>query len=112
MVTCEYCHSHNAPELTNCKNCGAPLPARGSVNNSHLCPSCGHRLLALASPRCNICGQQLPEEFIRAREAELKRINDLNTPLNTDSLLGQQISKADGSGVKKLLVDIGELLSN
>lgn len=110
-ITCEYCHSHNEPELANCKNCGAPLPARGAVNNTHLCPNCGHRLLALASPRCNICGKQLPEELIRAREIELKRINDLNAPLNTSSLLGQQISKAERGGVEKLLVDIGELLS-
>jgi hypothetical protein len=108
---CEYCHSHNEPELTNCKNCGAPLPAHGPVNNTHLCPHCGHRLLALASPRCNICGHQLPEDLIHARELELKRINDLNTPLNTSSLLGHQLSKADGGPVKKLLVDIGELLS-
>ena len=110
-VTCEYCHSRNEAELTNCKNCGAPLPAHGAPFNPHICPACGHRLLALASPRCNICGIQLPEDFIRAREAELKRINDLNTPLNSSSLLGKQITSADGGEVKKLLVDIGDLLS-
>ena len=82
--TCEYCHGQNELGSTSCKNCGAPLPtvSAASTADTHRCPNCGRRLLALASPTCNYCGHRLPEEYIRANEANLRRINEINTPLD------------------------------
>jgi hypothetical protein len=33
--------------------------------------------LALASPSCNYCGRRLPQDYIDAREADLKRITEI-----------------------------------
>jgi hypothetical protein len=38
---------------------------------------CHRKLLALASPACNYCGRRLPDEYIKAREADLKRITEV-----------------------------------
>ena len=38
---------------------------------------CHRKLLALASPACNYCGRRLPDEYIEARESDLKRIEDV-----------------------------------
>jgi hypothetical protein len=35
---------------------------------------CHRKLLAMGSPACSYCGQRLPSEYIKAREADLKRI--------------------------------------
>jgi NAD-dependent SIR2 family protein deacetylase len=112
--TCEYCHSHNEAVLTNCKNCGAPLPmVSGSLGTSrhvHECPVCGRKLLALASPNCNYCGERLPQDYITAREADLKRINDLNIPVSAASFSSDEAAQGDASGMKKLLASLSKLL--
>ncbi|MFL6277132.1 MAG: hypothetical protein ACJ74G_18265 [Blastocatellia bacterium] len=35
-------------------------------------------LLALGSPACNYCGRRLPEDYIKAREADLHRLTELD----------------------------------
>ncbi|HJQ26668.1 MAG TPA: hypothetical protein VKA60_22315 [Blastocatellia bacterium] len=42
------------------------------------CPFCRRVLLALGSPACNYCGRRLPEEYIKARESDLHRLNDVD----------------------------------
>ena len=42
-----------------------------------LCPTCHRKRLALGSPACNYCGRRLPEEYIKAREGDLKRVTEV-----------------------------------
>ena len=76
--TCSYCLSACAEQDVKCGNCGAPIePVDLASADYRHCPACRRRLLALASPACNHCGRRLPAAYIKAREADLKRIIDL-----------------------------------
>ena len=75
---CDYCQTPCEDGQTNCPNCGAPLAhGAGQARDFSLCPSCGHKLLALGSPACSYCGHRLPDDYIKAREADLNRINQV-----------------------------------
>lgn len=77
-LTCDYCLSLREESSVKCKSCGAPiLPSEANTPDYRRCPYCRRRLLALASPACNYCGRRLPEDYIVAREADLRRMGDL-----------------------------------
>jgi hypothetical protein len=77
-VTCEYCNSSMDEGEMKCGNCGAPIVHDGSaLVDFRSCPTCHRKLLALASPACNYCGRRLPDEYIEARESDLKRITEV-----------------------------------
>jgi hypothetical protein len=46
----------------------------------------------LASPSCSYCGRRLPEDYIEAREADLKRIADLDSGDN-DAAANQKLGE-------------------
>ncbi len=75
---CDYCQGACADGATKCPTCGAPLNA--APVDYRVCPFCRRRLLALGSPACNYCGRALPENYVKAREAILRRIDDARTP--------------------------------
>jgi predicted amidophosphoribosyltransferase len=88
ILACEYCRGATETNRTNCKNCGAPLPVTASTpHNTSLCPFCGRKLLALGSPSCSYCGRRLPEELVKLREGDLRRLNDLNPMPSPDAPL-------------------------
>ena len=78
-LICEYCQSPCKTGLLKCPNCSAPLGATTAptVDYRH-CPYCRRMLLALGSPACNYCGRRLPEDYIKAREADLHRLTELD----------------------------------
>ena len=77
-MTCEYCNSSMVEGEMKCANCGAPIVRDGSaLPDFRSCPTCHRKLLALASPACNYCGRRLPDEYIEARESDLKRITEV-----------------------------------
>jgi hypothetical protein len=75
-LTCPYCESVCADGATKCGSCGAPVGADAPPPDYRVCPFCRRRLLALASPACNYCGRALPESYLKAREATLRRIGE------------------------------------
>ncbi len=76
-ATCEYCQSACGEGALKCANCGAPLnPDSAATIDYRVCPHCNRRLLALGSPSCNYCGRHLPDSYVRAREAALRRIGE------------------------------------
>jgi len=80
-LTCEYCSGPNQDGAVKCAACGAPLPqiqAQATVADLRSCPACHRKLLTLGSASCNYCGHRLPDEMVKVREAELRRINDTN----------------------------------
>jgi predicted amidophosphoribosyltransferase len=95
--TCDYCQATSKDGVTKCENCGAPLNADGPPPDHRFCPFCKRRLLALGSPTCNYCGRALPESYVKAREATLKRIdrtrshNDLDKLEEEDDALKQAL---------------------
>jgi hypothetical protein len=75
---CEYCKGLSEDDALKCQNCGAPLTTDCSADVDYrTCPYCRRKLLALASPACNHCGRRLPEEYIKARESDLRRITEI-----------------------------------
>lgn len=72
---CEYCHGGLGEGATKCPNCGAAV-APAAPPDFRFCPHCRRRLVALGSPACNYCGKALPENFLKAREAMWRRVND------------------------------------
>lgn len=120
--TCSYCLGACAEQDSKCGNCGAPVESGvlAPVDYRH-CPACRRRLLALASPACNHCGRRLPAAYIKAREADLKRIIDLGEIERQEALKysdgfdgkSRLSSKKDGKGSGSLLdlVDILDLFS-
>jgi len=83
--TCEYCQSTLEDGARKCADCGAP-PTAGEPTDYRVCPFCRRRLLALGSPACNYCGRALPEDYIKAREAILQRIDEAQTPEDREEL--------------------------
>lgn len=77
-VTCEYCKSACESGAIKCRNCGAPLSGEAPATSDYRsCPYCRRKLLALGSPACNYCGRRLPDDYINAREADLRRIGEI-----------------------------------
>ncbi len=77
-MNCEYCGGSIGEGEVKCANCGAP--SRGvdsSIPDYRTCPFCSRRLVALGSPACNYCGRRLPDEYIKAREGDLKRLSEV-----------------------------------
>jgi DNA-directed RNA polymerase subunit RPC12/RpoP len=73
-----------------CANCGAPITTDSrALPDFRTCPTCHRKLLALGSPACNYCGRRLPDEYIRAREADLKRITEVAEKENPTGLAGE-----------------------
>ena len=93
MLSCEFCSSLIGEGNTKCGNCGAPIVRDSAAfPDFRSCPMCHRKLLALASPACSYCGRRLPDEYIKAREADLKRIAEVGgreSPIE----LGSEISK-------------------
>lgn len=77
---CGYCGCLFEDGASKCESCGAPI-STGATNppDYRSCPYCRRKLLALASPSCSYCGRRLPEDYIKAREADLKRIADIRS---------------------------------
>jgi hypothetical protein len=76
------------------------------------CPYCRRKLLALASPCCSYCGRRLPEEYIEAREADLKRIAELRSgdgDTGVNRKLGELIRHNSEQGGEESLADILKL---
>jgi DNA-directed RNA polymerase subunit RPC12/RpoP len=107
-----------AEHHSHCANCGAPVVSDGSgLPDFRFCPACHRRLLAIGSPACNYCGRRLPDEYIKARESDLKRIADVeegkgSTELVTkvDELIRQTIRRRRGASSALGLVDITTLI--
>jgi hypothetical protein len=74
---CAYCGAAAKEGTTVCEHCGAPRAALPAETDFRHCPFCKRKLLALASPACSYCGKRLPDEYIKAREADLRRIADI-----------------------------------
>src|SRR6266852_469692 len=72
--TCEYCSALMGEGETRCASCGAPVTRDSDSTDFRTCPFCHRRLLALGSPACNYCGRRLPEEYVKTREADLRRV--------------------------------------
>ena len=86
-MTCEYCNSLIGEGEMKCENCGAPIARDGSaLPDFRSCPFCHRKLLALGSPACNYCGRRLPDEYIKAREADLRRISEVKEGEGTSEL--------------------------
>jgi len=77
-MICEYCRSSFDEALTGCPHCGAPFSDDVISPDYSLCPQCGRKLLSLGSPACNRCGKRLPASYLKAREAVLHRITEIN----------------------------------
>lgn len=78
LFTCDYCGGSIAEAEKKCGNCGAPMVRdQSKLPDFRSCPFCHRRLLALASPACNYCGRRLPDDYIKAREADLRRVTEL-----------------------------------
>lgn len=84
---CEYCSSAVSRTNSKCDNCGAPMSLEGSVADFRTCPFCRRKLIALGSPACNYCGRRLPDEYIKTREADLSRLNEVES--------GGEVKQAD-----------------
>ena len=91
-LNCEYCKGDCENGAVKCQNCGAPINGGGrSIPDYRTCPYCKRKLLALGSPACNYCGRRLPDHYIRAREADLHRLIEMNESENDDEI----VSKVD-----------------
>ena len=76
------------------------------------CPYCRRRLLALASPYCSYCGRRLPEDYIEARDADLKRIAEITSDASDTGVnrkLGELIRHSAGQSGEESLADILKL---
>jgi hypothetical protein len=93
---CEYCSGSIGEGEMRCGSCGAPIASGGSeVHDFRNCPSCRRRLLALGSPACNYCGRRLPDEYLRARDADLRRIAEVKEGEGTTEL-GRKVDELIG----------------
>ena len=101
---CSYCKTEFEGNGVNCPNCGAPVERIEPATNFRLCPFCGRKLLALASPACSYCGRRLPEQFIKARTEDLHRIGEIGD-LATSSKEGRA-SGLDSDPDAGTLVDV------
>jgi len=86
-LKCEYCNSAVSRTNSKCESCGAPVTIEGSTADFRMCPFCRRKLIALGSPACNYCGRRLPDEYIKTREADLNRLNEVES--------GGEVKQAD-----------------
>ena len=84
---CEYCNSVVSRTNSRCESCGAPVTLEGAAADFRTCPFCRRKLIALGSPACNYCGRRLPDEYIKTREADLNRLNEVES--------GGEVKQAD-----------------
>ena len=118
-IKCEYCSGAIDEGETKCGNCGAPFVRNDAARpDFRFCPFCHRRLLALASPACNYCGRRLPDEYIKTRESDLKRIAQVKEGKETSEVgrkLDELIRQTALSGRRRAsspsgLVDIANLI--
>ena len=96
-LTCEYCQSACAEDALKCQSCGASLSAdRATAPDYRFCPFCQRRLLAMGSAACNYCGRNLPESYVRAREATLRRISEASSGSADADTLRELEEESDG----------------
>ena len=92
-MTCEYCNSLIVGGAVRCENCGAPIVGEGTaLPDFRHCPVCHRKLLALGSPACSYCGRRLPDEYIKAREADLRRLAEVKQG-DGGSELGRKVNE-------------------
>lgn len=106
-MTCLYCESVCAEGATKCGSCGAPVGAGAPPPDYRVCPFCHRRLLALASPACNYCGRALPESYLKAREATLRRIGEASAGNSEARELLEEESDDALKRALKSLFDLG-----
>jgi len=117
-VICEYCNSALVESEMNCRHCGAPIVRGGALPDFRFCPLCHRRLLALGSPACNYCGRRLPDEYIKVREADMRRITETEQGDGTGELAGKvdelmretAQGKRGGTSSAVGLIDISSLI--
>lgn len=83
---CDYCHGSNIEKATTCEHCGAPISAASEAEDFRHCPYCSRPLLALGSPACSYCGRRLPDSFLKARDEDFQRV---------EQIAGQVVSKGN-----------------
>ena len=84
VLTCDYCGSSIAEADKSCGNCGAPaVRDQSALPDFRSCPYCHRMLQALGSPACSYCGRRLPDDYIKAREADLKRVAEVRDSAQT-----------------------------
>src|SRR5215470_6034762 len=113
-VICDYCNSQLAEGEMKCGNCGAPIVVdAASAPDYRHCPLCHRKLLALGSPACSYCGRRLPADYLKARESDLKRINEIHEDekKGCDSVVDVMLRQTAGLRSKKssTLLDIIDL---
>jgi DNA-directed RNA polymerase subunit RPC12/RpoP len=116
-MTCDYCKSSAPDGVIKCANCGAPISHDSPVLPDYRsCPACHRKLLALGSPACSYCGRRLPDEYIKAREEDLKRITEVEGLESAEELgavcelLGDTRRKRSRSFSDPGVVDITSLI--
>src|SRR3989442_3579106 len=100
----EYCSALVGEGETRCASCGAPVTRDSDSRDFRTCPFCHRRLLALASPACNYCGRRLPEEYVKTREADLRRVVEVqgsSETTKTDRQVNRLICQAAGRQLMK-----------
>ena len=91
ILTCDYCGSPLTEVDKSCASCGTPaVRGQSDLPDFRSCPFCHRKLLALGSPACSYCGKRLPDEYIKAREADLKRVEGVS-----DAKTGETSRKVD-----------------
>ena len=106
---CSYCGC-SFEGASKCESCGAPTQQDAAAGKDfRSCPYCARRLLALASPSCSYCGRRLPEDYIEAREADLKRIAAVSSGSDdpeANRKVGELIRHNAREGREESLLDI------
>ena len=109
-LQCSYCGCSLVGDYSKCGSCGAPVQnAAAAIPDYRSCPYCSRKLLALASPTCSYCGRRLPEDYIEAREADLRRIAEVNSAdavVEANRKLGEIIRHSARQGTEESLLDI------
>ena len=107
-LTCDYCHTAREEGATKCSSCGAAFGPKPPTDY-RFCPHCRRRLVALGSPACNYCGQPLPEDYLKAREAMRQRINDVSEGRAEPEELGDEEADDPLRRALKSLFDLDDL---
>lgn len=115
-MTCEYCNSSIEQGEKNCASCGAPISGdQSALPDFRACPFCHRKLLALGSPACSYCGRRLPDDYIKARDEDLKRVTEVRQGAETNEVgrkvdeLIRQTARTRGRSSALDLLDITSL---
>ena len=116
--TCSYCKCLIESGEQKCKNCGGPVGPEDCIAEDYRhCPYCSRKLLALGSPACSFCGRRLPEDYVKAREADLRRIEgisegsgDAEVNRKVDELIHETARRERGRSSLLDLLDLTDLL--